>query len=178
MLGEVIDTSKRARSTLHWRIQWLTTEPTKTGPDPEAWWAGSPTGALRLRLPWWLRWSRICLQCGRPRNWSLSWEDPLEKGMLPTPVFLPGESQGQRSLVGYSPWTLKESDTTERLTLSLSLWGKIESGHYREWRVLERKGRKLEEGRLKDCLSQWCSSFSTYHNHFEDLVKQKARFFS
>ena len=52
---------------------------------------------------------------------SLSWEDPLEKGMLPTPVFLPGESQGQRSLVGYSPWTLKESDTTERLTLSLSL---------------------------------------------------------
>ena len=109
---------------------------------------------------------------------SLSWEDPLEKGMLPTPVFLPGESQGQRSLVGYSPWTLKESDTTERLTLSLSLWGKIESGHCREWRVLERKGRKLEEGRLKDCLSQWCSSFSTYHNHFEDLVKQKARFCS
>ena len=44
---------------------------------------------------------------------SLGKEDPLEKGMLPTPVFLPGESQGQRSLVGYSPWTLKESDTTE-----------------------------------------------------------------
>ena len=51
---------------------------------------------------------------------SLGWEDPLEKGMLPTPVFLPGESHGQRSLVGYSPWTLKESNTTERLTLSLS----------------------------------------------------------
>ena len=44
---------------------------------------------------------------------SLGWEDPLEKGMLPTPVFLPGESHGQRSLVGYSPWTLKESNTTE-----------------------------------------------------------------
>ena len=29
----------------------------------------------------------------------------------PTPVFLPGESQGQRSLVGYSPWGHKESDT-------------------------------------------------------------------
>jgi len=28
-------------------------------------------------------------------------------------VFLPGESQGQRSLVGYSPWGHKESDTTE-----------------------------------------------------------------
>ena len=33
----------------------------------------------------------------------------------PTPVFLPGESHGQRSLVGYSPWGRKESDTTERL---------------------------------------------------------------
>ena len=34
----------------------------------------------------------------------------------PTPVFLPGEFHGQRSLVGYSPWGLKESDMTERLT--------------------------------------------------------------
>ena len=33
----------------------------------------------------------------------------------PTPVFLPGEFHGQRSLVGYSPWGRKESDTTERL---------------------------------------------------------------
>ena len=34
--------------------------------------------------------------------------------MLPTPVFLPGEFHGQRSLAGYSPWGCKESDTTER----------------------------------------------------------------
>ena len=33
---------------------------------------------------------------------------------LPTPVFLPGKFQGQRSLVGYSPWDHKESDMTER----------------------------------------------------------------
>ena len=46
---------------------------------------------------------------------SLDWEDPLEK-RIPTPVFLPGKSHGQRSLVGYSPWGHKESDTTERLT--------------------------------------------------------------
>ena len=49
---------------------------------------------------------------------SLSQEDPLEKGMVPTPVFLPGEFNGQRSLVGYSPCGCKELDTTERLTLS------------------------------------------------------------
>ena len=30
----------------------------------------------------------------------------------PTPVFLPGKSDGQRSLAGYSPWGHKESDTT------------------------------------------------------------------
>ena len=33
----------------------------------------------------------------------------------PTPVLLPGKSHGRRSLVGYSPWGRKESDTTERL---------------------------------------------------------------
>ena len=31
----------------------------------------------------------------------------------PTPIFLPGESHGQRSLVGYNPWGHKESDMTE-----------------------------------------------------------------
>ena len=35
---------------------------------------------------------------------ALGWEDPLEKGMQPTPVFLLGESHRQRSLVGYGPW--------------------------------------------------------------------------
>ena len=39
--------------------------------------------------------------------WSRKWQ--------PTPVFLPGESHGQRNLVGYSPWGHKEWTTTERL---------------------------------------------------------------
>ena len=38
-------------------------------------------------------------------SWRREW--------LPIPVFLPGESHGQRSMVGYSPWGLKKSDTTE-----------------------------------------------------------------
>ena len=52
---------------------------------------------------------------------SLDWEDPPEKGMQhsPTPIFLPGEFHGQRSLVGYRPWGHKELDTTQWLTLSL-----------------------------------------------------------
>ena len=44
---------------------------------------------------------------------------PWRRAWQPTPAFLPGESHGQRSLEGYSPWGRKESDTTERLTLSL-----------------------------------------------------------
>ena len=39
----------------------------------------------------------------------------------PTPVLLPGKSQGQRSLVGCSPWGREESDTTERLHFHSSL---------------------------------------------------------
>ena len=48
---------------------------------------------------------------------SLGQEDPPGEGRewQPTPVFLPGESHGQRSLAGYSPRGRKESNTTERL---------------------------------------------------------------
>ena len=42
----------------------------------------------------------------------LGLKDPLEKGM-DTPVFLPEEFHGQRSLVGYSLWDHNESDMTE-----------------------------------------------------------------
>ena len=38
---------------------------------------------------------------------------PWRREWLPTPVFLPGEFHGQRSLAGHSPWGLKESDSTE-----------------------------------------------------------------
>ena len=48
--------------------------------------------------------------------WSLGWEDPLGEEMATTPGFLPGESHGQRGLVGYSPRGCKELDTTEQLS--------------------------------------------------------------
>ena len=41
-------------------------------------------------------------------SWRRAWP--------PTPILLPGESNGQRSLVGYIPWGRKESDTTEPLS--------------------------------------------------------------
>ena len=50
---------------------------------------------------------------------SLGWKDPLEKGMATHSSVLAGESHGQSSLVGYSPWSCKESGTTEQVTLLL-----------------------------------------------------------
>ena len=38
---------------------------------------------------------------------------PWRRKWLPTPVFLPGESHGQRSLAGYRPWDHKELDMAE-----------------------------------------------------------------
>ena len=49
---------------------------------------------------------------------------PWRRKWQPTPVFFPGEFHGQRSLVGYSPWGRKESDTTEQLILSLLAYNK------------------------------------------------------
>ena len=47
---------------------------------------------------------------------------PWRRAWQPTPVFLPGESHGQRSLAGYSPWGHTESDTTERLSIHAHLY--------------------------------------------------------
>ena len=44
---------------------------------------------------------------------SLVQENPLEEGRQPTPVLLPAECNGQRSLQGYSPWSHTELDANE-----------------------------------------------------------------
>ena len=71
----------------------------------------------------WYKWSFIVLNISVKNKinyiyicWRRKWH--------PTPVFLPGKSHGQRSLVGYSPWGCKESDTTERLhfTSYIYIW--------------------------------------------------------
>ena len=53
-----------------------------------------------MRLPWWLRWQRICLQCKGPMFDPWVGKIPWRREWLPTPVLLPGEFHGQRSLVG------------------------------------------------------------------------------
>ena len=46
-------------------------------------------------------------------HWQAGSKIPWRKAWQPTPVFLPGESHRQRSLVGTSPWGCQESDMTE-----------------------------------------------------------------
>ena len=47
---------------------------------------------------------------------------PWRREWLPTPVFLPGESHGQRSLVGYSPWTSLVAQRLKRLSPIRETW--------------------------------------------------------
>ena len=92
---------------------------------PEATWPLTTADGTRLGidtgqpvLGWWfLLW--LGASTSEIRVPSLGREDPLERQWQPTPVFLPGEPRGQRSLAGYSPQGCKESDTTEWLTLLL-----------------------------------------------------------
>ena len=60
-------------------------------------------------------------QSSKALSYCCSWSYRPEKAMAPTPVLLPGKSHGRRSLVGCSPWGLKQWDMTERLHFHFSL---------------------------------------------------------
>ena len=76
-------------STLAWKIPWVE-EPRRL----------QSMGSLRVRQDW-----ATSLSLFTFMHWRRKWQ--------PTPVFLPGESQGRGSLVGCRPWGRTESDTTE-----------------------------------------------------------------
>ena len=59
----------------------------------------------------------------------LGWEDPVEWEMQPAPVFLPGRSHGQRSLVGCSLWGPKSQSHGQRSLVGCSLWGPKSRSH-------------------------------------------------
>ena len=93
------------------------------GPERET---DRKTEKMRINQNWWLwvryigppRWlsgKESACQCRRHRFDSWVRKIPWRRQSQPTPVFLPGESHAQISLAGYSPWGLKESDTTEQL---------------------------------------------------------------
>ena len=73
---------------------------------------GLPGGSLVKNLP-------PMQEMQETKFWSLGWENPLEKEMATHSSILAGESHGQRSLVGYSPWICKPLNKTERILLVL-----------------------------------------------------------
>ena len=95
---------------INWILYWLSHQ-------------GSPKISWSVPNLYWVNWvslvaqqQRICLQCRSHRRCKFyPWvgKIPWRREWQPTPVFLPGESYGQRSLVGYSPWGHRELDTTE-----------------------------------------------------------------
>ena len=69
-----------------------------------------------IGVPRWCSGKESTCECRRhKRLWFDPWAGkiPWRREWQPTPVILPGESHEQRSLVGYSPWSHRESDTTE-----------------------------------------------------------------
>ena len=99
----------------------------------------SSTSPLSLYLHQYPYFRKVWVQAGGRTGTSANWNRlhlglPLQTSNSPpgsthrqkwqrTPVFLPGKSHGQRSLVGYSPQGHKESDTTGRLDNSKALTG-------------------------------------------------------
>ena len=105
-------------------LSWSTQEATELQPSVNACNPGIQTHI-------WASWlfpggsdgKSFCLQCGRPGFDPWVGKIPWRRQWHPTPVLLPGKSHGRRSLMGYSPWGRKESDTTEQLhSLIHSLW--------------------------------------------------------
>ena len=69
------------------------------------------------------------------------------KGWLLTPVFLPGEFHGQRSLVGYSPWCHKVMDITDRLTLFFFFFKEIKDLYTENYKIMMKE--------IKDDINKW-----------------------
>ena len=77
---------------------------------------GFPDGSAAQNLPAMQEMQEMWVQ-------ALGRKDPLEKEMQATPVFLPGESHGQKSLAGYSPRIAKSQTRLKRLSMHVGNCG-------------------------------------------------------
>ena len=112
---------------------------------------------ITIGLSWWLRGSRIHLQSRRPRFRFHPWvgKIPWRRGCLPTPVFLPGESHGQRSLAGYSPGGCRELVTTEWLSTH-----RIKTQQLEEISILHiREDHKRQTKRTREAYQDYLRGF-------------------
>ena len=90
---------------------------------------------LTLGFPHGLHGKEYGCNAGDPGLIPGSGKIPGRREWQPTPVFLPGEFHGHRSLTGYCPWDCKESDTTERLTHLLNPHTNLHYPHFTDQEV-------------------------------------------
>ena len=100
----------RCLSVPFWRKETMIMSMTHSGPCGQT---GQP-GEFG-KLPRWLSGKESACNAENP-NSIPGREDPYRKKRQPTPIFLPGKSHGQRSLVVYSAWGPKELNMTEQLS--------------------------------------------------------------
>ena len=105
-------------------------------------------GQERHVLPIWLRSKEFACQCSRHRLDPWIGKIPWRRKWQPTAVFLPGKSHGQKGLVGYSSWSRKESDMTERLTVSLFFFFHL--SNYRQ-KIKPNVGERKRKGSTPEC---------------------------
>ena len=103
-------------------------------------------------LPQWLSGKDSDYQCrSQSRGYFDPWVGriPWRRAWPPTPIFLPGKSRGQRSLVGCNPWGCKEWDTTEHACASMQGAGELGT----VWACL---GQTSGSPRLLSCCRPGC----------------------
>ena len=99
----------------------------------------------------------------QPLNWKIAWR----KSWQSTPVLLPGKSHGQKNLMGYSPWGLKESGMTEWLSAGVRVRTHTHTHLYRYlWRQVEQS----EWNKLYTLLQFRCSSPS-HTSEYEEICR-------
>ena len=132
-------------------------------------------------VTWWLRPERICLKCRR--QWFDPWlgKIPWRRKWQPTSVFLPKESHAQRGLLGYSPWSRKELDMTERLSTYTVTWkglcgacGNYSNSEITEcpWTSVLSSGRLQCDGTAAICTIQGLTTGGRCHNRHTRVIKQ------
>ena len=94
---------------------------------------------------------------------------PWRRKWQPTPVFWPGKPHEWRSLVGYSLWGCKESNTTKRLHFHFSLlWTRMVQTGTAKARKLKFKGKEVGKN---DCFRLHCSNpFACGKNIYPHLL--------
>ena len=95
-------------------------------------WVHTPLLVVSLGLPRWCSGRESACQRRRHRRCGFNpWAGtiPWRRKRQLTPVFLPRESHGQRSLAGYSPWGRKKSDTTEQLIFYFIFYSLANAGY-------------------------------------------------